>query len=101
MSDYSAVPDFNPQGPQLVYVAVADHVEARIRAGELQPGARLPAERDLAQEYGVAYLTVRRAAQVLRDRGLIVTVHGRGTFVSDPLPEAAPGRAGDGERPAD
>lgn len=70
-----------------MYVAVADHVAARIAAGELRPGARLPAERDLAAEYGVAYLTVRRAAQVLRDRGLIVTVHGKGTFVADPLPQ--------------
>nr|WP_234436181.1 GntR family transcriptional regulator [Streptomyces sp. NRRL S-813] len=61
-------------------------IEARIRAGALQPGARLPAERDLAQEYGVAYLTVRRAAQVLRERGLILTVHGRGTFVANPVP---------------
>lgn len=69
-----------------MYVALADHVAARIAAGELSPGARLPAERDLAVEYGVAYLTVRRAAQVLRDRGLIVTVHGKGTFVADPLP---------------
>ena len=94
MSDRSEVPDFNPQGSQLIYAAVADHVEARIRAGELQPGARLPSERDLAQEYGVAYLTVRRAAPVLRDRGLIETVHGRGTFVADPLPEEAPGAPG-------
>ncbi|PZH16772.1 GntR family transcriptional regulator [Streptomyces sp. NTH33] len=86
MSDRREVPEFNPQGPQLIYVALADHIEARIRTGELQSGARLPAERDLAQEYGVAYLTVRRAAQVLRERGLIVTVHGRGTFVADPLP---------------
>lgn len=53
----------------------------------MQPGACLPAERDLAQEYGVAYLTVRRAAQVLRGRGLIETVHGRGTFVADRLPQ--------------
>ncbi|GGY90726.1 GntR family transcriptional regulator [Streptomyces poonensis] len=86
MSDKNEIPDFNPRGPQLVYVALADHVAARIAAGELSPGARLPAERDLAVEYGVAYLTVRRAAQVLRDRGLIVTVHGKGTFVADPLP---------------
>ncbi|WP_458246330.1 GntR family transcriptional regulator [Streptomyces sp. MAI_2237] len=89
MSDRSEVPEFNPQGPQLIYVAVADHIEARIRAGELRPGARLASERDLAQEYGVAYLTVRRAAGVLRERGLIVTVHGRGTYVADPVPGGA------------
>ncbi|GAA3806792.1 hypothetical protein GCM10023083_47330 [Streptomyces phyllanthi] len=87
VSDQNKIPDFDPRGPQLVYVAVADHVAARIAAGELRPGARLPAERDLAVEYGVAYLTIRRAAQVLRERGLIVTVHGKGTFVADPIPE--------------
>ncbi|MET8080394.1 winged helix-turn-helix domain-containing protein [Streptomyces sp. NPDC005303] len=101
MSDRSEVPDFAPQGAQLIYVAVADHIEARIRAGQLQPGARLAAERDLAQEYGVAYLTVRRAAQVLRDRGFIETVHGRGTFVADPLPEAIADSRTEGEKPTE
>lgn len=78
------VPAFDPAGPQLVYVALADHLAARIAAGELRPGARLPSERDLAAEYGVAYMTVRRAAALLRERGLIVTVHGRGTYVAEP-----------------
>ncbi|MFD7963075.1 GntR family transcriptional regulator [Streptomyces zaomyceticus] len=86
MTDHGEIPEFSPQGPQLLYVAVADHIAARISAGELAPGARLPAERDLAEGYGVAYLTVRRAARVLRERGLILTVHGKGTFVTDPLP---------------
>ncbi|MET9297521.1 GntR family transcriptional regulator [Streptomyces sp. NPDC003077] len=85
MSDRE-VPEFQPTGPQLVYVALADHIAARIRVGELPPGSRLPAERDLAAEYGVAYMTVRRAAALLRERGWIVTVHGKGTFVADPLP---------------
>jgi len=31
---------------------------------------------------GVAYDTVRRAAVLLRERGLIITVHGRGTYVA-------------------
>lgn len=90
------VPEFDPRGPELVYVALADHVAARIATGELQPGTRLPAERDLAAEYGVAYMTVRRAAQVLRERGLIVTVHGKGTFVAQP---AEPEAGGASERP--
>ncbi len=50
----------DPNAPKLVYVQVADHITARIAAGELAPGARLPAERDLAAEYGVAYDTIRR-----------------------------------------
>lgn len=75
-------PKIDTSGPGLVYVQVADHIAARIEAGELAPGSRLPAERDLAAEYGVAYDSVRRATAVLRERGLIVTVHGRGTFVA-------------------
>jgi len=72
----------NPRGPVLAYLQVAGDLAARITSGEFAPGDRLPAERDLAVEYGCAYDTVRRATAVLRDRGLIVTVHGRGTFVS-------------------
>jgi hypothetical protein len=50
--------------------------------GFLRPGARLPAERDLAAEYGVSADTVRRAIAVLRERALIVTLTGRGSYVT-------------------
>jgi DNA-binding GntR family transcriptional regulator len=45
--------------------------------------ARLRSERDLAEHYEVSYGTIRRAMEVLRERGLIATIHGRGTFVTD------------------
>jgi len=61
-------------------VQVADDVARRIAAREIT--RKLPAERALAEEYGVAYTTVRHAMQLLRERGLIVTIHGRGTFVT-------------------
>jgi GntR family transcriptional regulator len=76
-------PDINTRGAALIYVQVADHIAARIASGDLPPGSRLPAERSLAVEYGVAYDTIRRATAVLRERNLIVTVHGRGTFVRE------------------
>jgi DNA-binding GntR family transcriptional regulator len=79
VSDHPAI---DPTAPKLVYVQVADHITARIEAGELAPGARLPAERDLATEYGVAYDTIRRATALLRDRRLIITIVGRGTYVT-------------------
>jgi DNA-binding GntR family transcriptional regulator len=60
---------------------VADHIAARISAGELQPGARLPGERDLAVEYGVSLGTGRRAVADLRKRGLVETLAALGTFV--------------------
>jgi GntR family transcriptional regulator len=77
-----AVPPFEPDPLQLVYVQVAGHIAARIEAGELAPGAKLPPERELAAEYGVAYNTVRRSMDVLRDRGLIVTLRGHGNYVT-------------------
>jgi DNA-binding GntR family transcriptional regulator len=67
----------------LAYVQIADDIAARIASGELQPGARLLSERALADYYGRSYQTVRRAMEVLRGRELIVTIHGRGTFVAD------------------
>ena len=75
-------PRIDRDAPKLVYVQVADHITTRIEAGDLAPGARLPAERDLATEYGVSYDTIRRVTALLRDRGLIITIVGRGTYVS-------------------
>ena len=68
---------------ELAYMRVADDIAGRIASGELAPGARLRSERELAEHYGVAYGTIRRAMEVLRERGLIASVHGRGTFVAD------------------
>ena len=78
------VPPFEPDELQLMYEQVADHMALRIAAGEWQPGSRLPPERELASEYGCAYNTLRRAMSVLRERGLIITMHGRGTYVARP-----------------
>jgi GntR family transcriptional regulator len=69
----------DPLGADFAYVQVANHIAVRIEAGEITH--KLPAERDLAQEYGVAYQTVRHAMKILRERGLIITRQGRGTFV--------------------
>lgn len=62
------------------YIQVAEDVARRISGGEIT--RKLPAERALADEYGVSYITVRHAMAVLRERGLIVSIHGRGTFVA-------------------
>jgi len=79
----------------LAYLRVADDIAARIASGELAPGARLRGERDLATYYEVSYGTVRRAMEVLRERGLIETIHGRGTFVHRDQGWSLPSRCGD------
>lgn len=78
----SVVLVIDPDSPVLAYVQLADLLSARIESGDLT--GRMPAERDLAEDYEVAYGTVRRAMGILRERGLIETVHGRGTFVRRP-----------------
>jgi GntR family transcriptional regulator len=65
-----------------VSVQVAADIQADIYAGRLKPDTRLPSEAELSQQYGVARVTVRRAMEQLRERGKVVTVHGRGTYVS-------------------
>lgn len=73
-------------GPMYAYVQVAEHLEGRIRSGELAPGSQLRSERDLAEAYGVALGTLRKAVRLLRDKGLLVSAPSKGIFVSDPLP---------------
>ncbi|MER7234019.1 winged helix-turn-helix domain-containing protein [Streptomyces olivaceus] len=63
------------------YVRVADRVQAEIRSGRLPRGARLPNERAMGAQYGVAPGTARRAVRELRERGLVVTLPNKGTFV--------------------
>ena len=65
-----------------LYLAIADELERRIRAGELPPKSRVPSARALAAEAGVSTRTSEAALRVLRERGLTVSVHGVGTFVS-------------------
>lgn len=73
----------DPSRPVYVWRQVADHIAQRIASGELQPGARLEGERELAETLGVAVGTVRRAVEDLRERGLVVTLPAKGTYVAE------------------
>ncbi|MBV1936519.1 GntR family transcriptional regulator [Streptomyces sp. BV286] len=74
-----------------LYMQLADVISRKIASGELAPDRPIPSENHLADEYGVALLTARRAAQELRERGLIVTVRGKGSFVAVQPPDDEPG----------
>lgn len=75
-------PQFDPASVTPLYEQAADYVAGQIERGDLRPGQKLPAERDLADEWGIAYQTVRRAMRELRERGLVVSRVGKGTFVA-------------------
>jgi DNA-binding LacI/PurR family transcriptional regulator len=62
---------------------VAD-LQERLSKGTYKVGQQLPSEPLLAQEYGVAYMTIRRAITTLVEQGYLYRVRGRGTYVADP-----------------
>lgn len=65
---------------------IADDLRARITRGELEPGAQLPSERELAQTHGTARNTAREGITILRNEGLVDVHHGKGAFVRKPTP---------------
>ncbi|MET7932506.1 GntR family transcriptional regulator [Streptomyces sp. NPDC005322] len=66
------------------YEQIADALRQSIRAGQLQPGERLPAEDKLAARYRTSVPTLQRALSELVAEGLIDKRHGVGTFVRTP-----------------
>ena len=71
-----------------LYEQIVQQVEESILSGQLKPGDQLPAERDLAQRFGVSRTAVREAVKALREKGLVEAYSGRGTFVTNGTSQA-------------
>jgi len=67
----------------MTYREIANDMHRRIDDGEFAPGAALPRYSALARRYGVSVSTGQRAIMLLRDRGLVVGVPGRGVYVRE------------------
>jgi len=80
---------FNPVSIDRASHVIVDQIKQLIRDGSLQPGDRLPNERDLCQQLGVSRVTVREALRVLEANGLIQVRLGAqgGSFLTTPSPE--------------
>jgi DNA-binding FadR family transcriptional regulator len=63
--------------PQHVVAGLKD----KILSGELAPGAKLPSEAEMVEEYAVSRTVVREAVSRLQAEGLVETFQGRGSFV--------------------
>lgn len=70
--------------PVPLYYQLAEHIRTQIQTGTLQPGDRLPSERDLSQQAGVSRMTARQALAYLVQAGLLSIRHGVGAFVAEP-----------------
>ncbi|HOB90954.1 MAG: GntR family transcriptional regulator [Bacillota bacterium] len=66
-----------------IYQQMIDEVKRAIARGELKPGDKLPSHRDMAQEIRVNPNTVQRAYREMEQGGLVQTLRGLGTFISD------------------
>jgi GntR family transcriptional regulator len=64
------------------YLRIYTELRDRIEGGRWPAGSPLPAQRELADEFGVSMMTLRQAVQLLADEGLVGTRHGLGTYVT-------------------
>lgn len=67
-----------------LYQQLADKLAADIRGGVYEPGDKLPSENALCREHQVSRITVRQAMNLLSQQNLILSVHGKGSFVRQP-----------------
>lgn len=65
-----------------IYIKIHNEIRQRIEDGEWAVGDRIPAERELAEQFGVSRMTLRQAIQTLVDEGLLERHIGAGTFVA-------------------
>jgi DNA-binding GntR family transcriptional regulator len=66
-----------------VYRQLAGILRGAIGSGQIAAGAPLPSESSLMQEYGISRDSVRKAMDVLRAEGLVITVQGKGSFAAE------------------
>jgi GntR family transcriptional regulator len=79
----------DPSSQVPLYEQVAAQVRRSVGSGELSPGDRLPAAKDLAADTGVNLHTVLRAYGILRDEGLLELRPYRGAVISHGAQRAA------------
>jgi GntR family transcriptional regulator len=65
-----------------LYRQIADRLRRSIEAGDLEQGTQIPTEDQLMATYHASRNTVRGALRELTTRGLVYTLHGKGTFVA-------------------
>jgi GntR family transcriptional regulator len=69
-----------------LYREIARDLRRKINSGVLEQGSRLPTEDELMEQYRASRNTVRGALRELSIRGLVYTLHGKGTFVTEDVP---------------
>jgi GntR family histidine utilization transcriptional repressor len=74
---------------QPLYLKVKEHILANIASGAWPPGARVPSEHELVQQFSISRMTANRALKELSSDGWLNRIAGVGTFVSEPRARAS------------
>lgn len=72
----------NNSSMQPIYEQIVEQMKAEILKGTLSPDTMLPSVRTLSKDLRISALTVKKAYDALEQEGFVVTVHGKGSFVS-------------------
>ena len=79
-----AKPDmFSPVSTGRISEVIVEQVRQLMRQRQLKPGDRLPAERELCEQFGVSRVSVREALRMLESEGLVYRVPGLGYYVTE------------------
>ncbi|HSK81116.1 MAG TPA: GntR family transcriptional regulator [Thermoanaerobaculia bacterium] len=66
-----------------MYLQIMEQIKQRVAVGDWSPGQEIPSIRQLAVALQVSVITVKRAYLELEREGVILTQHGKGSFVAD------------------
>jgi DNA-binding GntR family transcriptional regulator len=75
--------EIDPDSSVPMYRQLAEILTRRIETGYYPPRRRIASKKEAMQEFGISDKTYDRAAELLRDAGLIESVRGKGSFVID------------------
>lgn len=67
--------------PVALYLQIAAALEQDIRSDKIKQGERIGTQLELEKRFEVSKVTIRKAIEALENKGLVVTIHGKGTFV--------------------
>jgi DNA-binding FadR family transcriptional regulator len=79
---------FNPVSNNKLYIQIYNQILSEIQSGAFQVGDKLPAERELCEQFGVSRVPVRQALSALELNGFIYSRQGEGVYVKEFQTEA-------------
>ena len=75
----------NPKSTQPIYEQLVEQLRRQLFLGVVQAGQALPSVRQLATELGINPNTIQKAYRRMEAEGMIISVPGKGSFISDDL----------------